>query len=147
MPQSTRGFTLIELMVVVAIIATLATLALPSLQNQLARAQATAALTELRSLQGPYEALLWHDPEASFSAAALGLSGDSNSAISQRCELLIRAPEASTAAGALRCTLRGHPLISGLFIELQREALSGRWTCLSNLPESLTPSGCGPDTA
>jgi type IV pilus assembly protein PilA len=47
------GFTLIELMIVVAIIGVLAAIAIPAYQNYIARAQITDALTMLGGLRNP----------------------------------------------------------------------------------------------
>ena len=46
--SSTRGFTLIELMIVVAVIAVLAAIALPAYQDYVAKSQATAGLADIR---------------------------------------------------------------------------------------------------
>jgi len=136
-----RGFTLIELMIVVAIIAVLATVALPGLQNQVARAQATAGLAELRALVGPYEDLVMRDAGPA-DLAALGLEATGNEATTTRCQLLMTPPDPSTAAGALRCTLRGHPRVSGDHVELIRDGELGRWRCVTSVVTELAPSGC-----
>ncbi|GAB2904091.1 pilin [Uliginosibacterium flavum] len=44
MPQSTRGFTLIEMMAVVAVVAILAAIAIPSMQGRIVRQQIEAAM-------------------------------------------------------------------------------------------------------
>ncbi|MCL5425860.1 MAG: pilin [Gammaproteobacteria bacterium] len=51
MPKTQRGFTLIELMIVVAIIGVLASIAVPQYQNYTARAQVSEALNVLSGVK------------------------------------------------------------------------------------------------
>ena len=55
MKRQQRGFTLIEIMVVVAIVSILAVLALPSSQRALKRAKASRFINDLRVLNGAFE--------------------------------------------------------------------------------------------
>ncbi len=56
--QMQKGFTLIELMIVVAIIGILAAIAIPQYQDYTARSQVTRAVGEVSALKSSYESIL-----------------------------------------------------------------------------------------
>lgn len=67
-----QGFTLIELMIVIAIIAILAAIALPMYQNYVARSQVAAALAEITPGRTQAE-IRMADGQASNTPNAIGL--------------------------------------------------------------------------
>lgn len=130
------GFTLIELMIVVAIIAILAAIAIPAYQNYVARSQATAALADLAGAKSSFETLLISETVITTSTAAIGLTDRT-----ARCSLI---EINSNPPGFMRCTIRGNPAVDGKVLTLAR-GNSGFWSCsisggilAEHLPEDCT---------
>lgn len=75
-----KGFTLIELMIVIAIIAVLASIAIPQYQIYVAKSQVAAGLAEVSPGKTRYEILV-NDSEGSTltSASAIGLTATATS--------------------------------------------------------------------
>lgn len=135
--RSTQGFTLIELMIVVAIIAILSAIAIPLYQLYVARSQTTAALTEITPGRTAYELLMDAGVVTGNSYAHvdnLGLSTDTS-----RCTITAAAP--ADGQGSITCTLKGSTIINNHYIELARDE-HGAWACLSDLPSRVLPSSC-----
>ena len=130
-----NGFTLIELMIVVAIIAILAVIALPAYQDYVAKAQATAGLAEIRPGKTTVEDAIANGNEALVDAAYIGLS------VTPRCTAVV-ASAAATGVANIGCTLAGSTLISGRSITLSRDA-GGTWSCdASTLQSQHKPGSC-----
>ncbi|CEE45021.1 Fimbrial protein Q [Xanthomonas citri pv. citri] len=127
-----KGFTLIELMIVIAIIAVLASIAIPQYQIYVAKSQVAAGLAEVSPGKTRYEILV-NDSEGSTltSASAIGLTATATS----RCSSIsVLAPDANGAqAHAIDCTLRGNPRVNGAKLTWARDA-NGIWTCSTDLP-------------
>ena len=86
-----RGFTLIELMIVIAIIAVIAAIAIPNLLNASIAGNETAAASNLRQLagaQGTFRRNDWYDVGShSYAAGANQLSCDSFRSWRIACEI------------------------------------------------------------
>lgn len=129
-----RGFTLIELMIVVAIIAVLAAIALPAYQNYVAKSQLAAALSDVRGGLVGFESHVLVEDVTTFNLTDIGLTSST-----PRCALSMLSGD----AGFIRCTLKGNPQVAGKTIELVRIA-SGEWRCVvdADIDSKLWPAGC-----
>ncbi|MEO9522524.1 MULTISPECIES: pilin [Marinobacter] len=120
------GFTLIELMIVVAIIGILASITAPSFQGYVLKAQVNRAVVELSTYKMPFES----------QVAGMGLV--TNSALGYTPSNLTTGDAATDIAvvnadgsGHIQVTLGGnaHPDVAGVLLRLMRST-AGNWQCV-----------------
>ncbi|MCD9466342.1 pilin [Photobacterium iliopiscarium] len=73
-----QGFTLIELMIVVAIIGVLSAIAVPAYKDYVAKSEMAAAMATMKSLITPAELVIQEEGEISGGVTTLNIAADAN---------------------------------------------------------------------
>ncbi|MDY4297166.1 MULTISPECIES: pilin [unclassified Xanthomonas] len=133
----TRGFTLVEVMIVLAITAVLAATAIPIYQNFVAKSQLTTALAEIESGRSMVETALADAAGSTLvTAAYVGLS-----TTTVRCEN-VQVSLNSNGRAALTCDVIGGSVVNGRTLSLQRTA-ADVWECDAFAFDArYRPNGC-----
>ncbi|WP_298808661.1 pilin [uncultured Psychrobacter sp.] len=134
------GFTLIEMMIVIAIIGILASIATVSYQNYIRKTQVMIIYQEVNSFRMPYQMLVNEGAGVrSFDPGGLNMPLET-----ENCKLSVTAPNINAnTSNAVLCQIQNLSYLSNQTISLDRSA-SGSWTCKASLSisRSYLPVDC-----
>ena len=134
-----KGFTLIELMIVVAIIGILAAVAIPAYQDYIAKAQATEAFSLLDGLKTPVAEAFSQDP-----ATACTGTGPAGAVTSGKYVTTMAFNGAATSCDivATYSATGTSTKVASKTVTLSFNSTTGSWTCSSTLDVSVKPKAC-----
>lgn len=141
--QMQQGFTLIELMIVVAIIGILAAVAIPQYQNYVSKSQVSRVMGEVGALRTVVETCMMDgtsEANCDFGWSNSNLLGEKSlQTPGLKATINLTANTASLAA-----TFGGNAsaAINGKALTWSRDA-SGSWSCTTTVDAKYQPAGCG----
>lgn len=138
MKKVQQGFTLIELMIVVAIIGILAAVAIPAYQDYTAKAQSSEAFTLLGGLKTPVSEAI---ASAGLTAGCVAPTG---AVTAGKYVASIAVAPAGTNCGlvATYVAAGANTKILGATVTFTLDPTTGAWTCANTLPAEIRPKSC-----
>ncbi|TLX57420.1 prepilin-type cleavage/methylation domain-containing protein [Stutzerimonas nosocomialis] len=138
--QMQKGFTLIELMIVVAIIGILAAIAIPQYQNYVSKSQVSRVMSETGSLRTPAETCILDGKTTIGTGAGECQIGDTDSNLLNNSRPVI---DLASTPATITATFGGNAstAIATQTLTWSRDA-DGSWSCATTVNETYKPAGC-----
>ena len=136
-----KGFTLIELMIVVAIIGILAAIAIPQYQNYIAKSQVSRVMAETGSIKTAVEACLLEGKTTVGTAVGnceLGNTVSNIYTLTAITALTETQTIVGTFSGDAAATLKAAPAKTVTWTR----TTDGSWSCATTAPNKFAPAGC-----
>ena len=147
MVKAQQGFTLIELMIVIAIIGILAAVAVPQYQDYISKAQMTRSFAEVAALKTNVEQLQLDGESAAGNGDAIGFPGSD-----MQAEAMVVADDGAGVV-SIKATIDGavSSSIKNTVVTYSR-AVDGSWSCAvtatpAGWKTSFMPKGCAAGAA
>ncbi|HCR31977.1 MAG TPA: prepilin-type cleavage/methylation domain-containing protein [Stenotrophomonas sp.] len=142
--KNQKGFTLIELMIVVAIIAILAAIAIPQYNDYTARAQLTEAFTLASGMKTPIAEAYAQDNTDANSCKVPSTSVTTGKFVDT---VKATAANGGCAIEAKMKTSGVNDKVNAATITLTYTPADGKWACQSSVSAAITPKACTPSAS
>ncbi len=140
--QLQKGFTLIELMIVVAIIGILASIALPAYQDYIARGQAAESVVLLDGARTTVENDVVQNGAFPADTAAMTALGVNDAGTYGDVTVANAANDGGDLVYTFKAAGNVNANLATKTVTYTRTAASGDWACTSNLAGKYKPKGC-----
>lgn len=154
-----KGFTLIELMIVVAIIAILAAIALPAYQDYMVKSRVTEALVQADGLKTVVAENAASGEPFAKGASLIGVAADEDGAVATPATDNVSKTVIDTEDGHIDVTMTKKSGGADKLVTLTPTDSAGKleagtvpngviaWTCTGTVPQKYLPSTCNPTDA